>query len=86
MMKEESKMINEYKVDWCPLCDQGWVIIVKDIQTSSLYLCCKECESEWKSPYEITQEQCLPFNTYAKYDFPTEDEVISYGWAEFIKT
>ena len=85
-MKEESKMINEYKVDWCPLCDQGWVIIVKDIQTSNLYVCCKECESEWKSPHEITQEQCLPFNTYAKYDFPTEDEVISYGWAEFIKT
>ena len=25
-----------YKIAWCPLCEQGWVVIVKDKQTSQL--------------------------------------------------
>ena len=39
-----------YKIAWCPLCEQGWVVIVKDKQTSQLYAYCTECETEWNDP------------------------------------
>lgn len=39
-----------YKIAWCPICDQGWVEIVKDSKTSQLYAYCTECETEWNDP------------------------------------
>ena len=39
-----------YKIAWCPLCEQGWVVIVKDKHTSQLYAYCTECETEWNDP------------------------------------
>ena len=78
-------MVNECNVGWCPLCDQGWITVVKSILTSNLYLCCRECDTEWKNPYKLEAEHCLPFNTYGRYEFPTKDEIINYGWSEFLK-
>ena len=51
-----------YKIAWCPLCEQGWVVIVKDKQTSQLYAYCTECETEWNDPAKgIKEESCLPY-------------------------
>ncbi|UPM54803.1 hypothetical protein [Gottfriedia acidiceleris] len=41
------------KVAWCPICDQGWVEIVKDVVTNDLFVYCNECESEWNQPSEV---------------------------------
>ena len=75
-----------YKVGWCPLCDQGWVIIVKDILTSAIYLCCDECETQWENPYAISEMDCLPFNTYGRYEIATENDLNTMGWSEFLKS
>ena len=78
------KNINEkYKCGWCPLCNQGWIIIVKDIQTSNLYLRCAECDTEWINPYKLVKENCLQFNTFGKYALPTEKEIADIGWLNF---
>jgi len=74
-----------YKVGWCPFCEQGWIIIVKDINTSELNLCCTECETHWENPYELYEEHCLKTNKYGKYEIPAEDEIINSGWSEFLK-
>lgn len=50
----------ENKVKWCPVCEQGWVKIVKEINTDKLYLCCSECEAEWSDPDKIEENTCLP--------------------------
>ena len=41
------------KVKWCPICNQGWVEIVKEIETNKLFCYCWECESEWDDPARI---------------------------------
>ena len=48
----------ENKVKWCPICNRGWVEIVKDISTSTLFCCCTECESEWSTPFDIEKSTC----------------------------
>ena len=54
-----------YKIAWCPLCEQGWVVIVKDKQTSQLYAYCTECETEWNDLAKgIKEESCLPFGAF----------------------
>jgi len=43
----------KYKVKWCPVCNQGWVEIVKDDLTGEPLLCCDECEAVWNTPEKI---------------------------------
>ena len=43
----------ESKINWCHVCNQGWVCIVKT--NDNIYYClCAECETEWDSP-----EDCI---------------------------
>jgi len=73
-----------YKIKWCPLCDQGWVKIVKEINTNKLYLCCNECESEWNDVTNISEKTCLPFNSYGKYKDPNFEEIQINKWDKYI--
>lgn len=74
----------ENKVKWCPVCEQGWVKIVKEINTDKLYLCCSECEAEWSDPDKIEENTCLPFNFFEKYIIPTEEDIKKKGWDKYI--
>lgn len=78
--------MNDYKnkVSWCPMCNQGWVQIVKEIESSNLYLCCSECETEWAKPDDITDTSCLPFESFGKYISPTQDELKLVSWDQYI--
>ena len=29
---------NEFKVGWCPICNQGWQVIIMDADTGKLYV------------------------------------------------
>lgn len=65
-----------YKIAWCPLCEQGWVVIVKDKHTSQLYAYCTECETEWNDPAKgIKEESCLPFGAFGQFVPPTFEEI-----------
>ena len=50
----------EFKVAWCPYCDQGWVEIVQDSVTNRLLLLCSECDTIWEKPEDITQYRPAP--------------------------
>lgn len=41
------------KVAWCPICSQGWVQVVRDVETKELFVMCDECESEWNHPEDV---------------------------------
>ena len=51
--RENFVSTNNYRVAWCPICNQGWVEIVKNRKSGLLYLCCDECKAEWTNPEEI---------------------------------
>lgn len=77
-------MRNQYqnKVKWCPICDQGWVEIMKDIDNNKLFLICSECESEWGNPEAIfvsNEKEQLCENISA----PTDEEIKKMGWEKY---
>ena len=74
-----------YKIAWCPLCEQGWVVIVKDKHTSQLYAYCTECETEWNDPAKgIKEESCLPFGAFGQFVPPTFEEISKSDWYKYI--
>lgn len=46
-------MDNCYFIGNCPICRQGMQEILKERETSKLYICCDECEAEWHTPQEL---------------------------------
>lgn len=46
-------MSGDFIVGWCPVCDQGWVELVKEGVTGKLFFCCMECETEWNVSVQI---------------------------------
>lgn len=78
-------MFSKYKVSWCPVCNQGWVEIVKEKKTGILFLCCDECEAEWTNPNEIGILGKGSRFKFGKVTQPSEEEVLSKGWEKYIK-
>ena len=74
----------ENKVKWCPICNQGWIGIVKDVNSGELFCCCSECENEWNDPGDITKELCNRNYTYGQICGPDESEIDSKGWSKYI--
>lgn len=74
----------ENKVKWCPICNQGWVEIVKDISTETLFCCCSECESEWNTPFNIEKKTCNLENKFGFIEDPDYDEIEKLGWDKYI--
>lgn len=79
-------MINtyDYKVKWCPICNQGWVEIVKDVRTGQLFCCCSECESEWDDASNIVPEETNSPEKYEQICDPNEEEISKKGWDRYI--
>ena len=73
----------DFKVKWCPVCNQGWIEIVKDKKSGELFLCCSECETEWSDPSNMTSST----GTHDKFgiiESPTLEEIQTKGWEKFI--
>ncbi|WKA57070.1 hypothetical protein QWY16_11195 [Planococcus shenhongbingii] len=75
----------DFKVDWCKICGQGWVTIVKDKVTNQFTVMCAECENEWDHPLhaqsniktkEVSEEH-LVVN-------PSKEEIQENGWDVYI--
>ena len=73
-----------HKVKWCPICSQGWVEIVKDMETGTLFCCCTECESEWDDTYSIERTSCNPQDKYGRVCEATEEEIEEKGYGQLI--
>lgn len=72
------------KVAWCPICSQGWVQIVKDVETKILYVMCDECESEWKHPDDVMVLKARSDINDNRVTTPTDEEIRIAGWEKYI--
>lgn len=72
------------KVAWCPICNQGWVEIVKEIDTGIFFCCCNECESEWDDPENIKKETVNWPEKYGKICDTTAEEIEQLGLDKYI--
>ncbi|MBN6078294.1 hypothetical protein HYE59_12390 [Aggregatibacter actinomycetemcomitans] len=75
--------LKEYRTKWCPICDQGWVEIVRIISTNELVLCCSECESEWRDPANIMNDKVEPYNEEPIED-PDWEDIVEKGWDRYV--
>lgn len=78
-------MINlyQYKVAWCPVCNQGWVEIAKEKCSDKLFLLCEECESEWDEPSNIKKNNSTR-DKYGLIKVPLLEEIKEKGWDRYI--
>ena len=76
---------DQFKVGWCPICNQGWQVIM---QTSdgTLAVCCKECMSAWPMPEDINVPDKATFDELELEAIPTYEEIVEYGWDKFLIT
>ena len=72
----------KYKVSWCPVCNQGWVEIVKLIETNQLLCCCGECDSQWSTPDNINLMNVV--NIQGLVCEPNYYEIDQKGWTQYI--
>jgi hypothetical protein len=76
--------MHNFKVSWCPICCQGWVIVAKDETTQELFLYCTECETEWKEPEYVLRNHSSIRNKYGFAIQPTLQEVQYKGWSAYL--
>lgn len=77
---------NEYYIiSSCPICRQGYVEIVKEQSTGTLFLCCDECEAEWSTPNDIGVYGKGSRQKYGRVTVPMFDEIKERGWDIYIK-
>jgi formate dehydrogenase maturation protein FdhE len=72
------------KVAWCPICSQGWVEIVKDVETKELYVMCDECENEWNHPEKVEVSKAKTETNDNRVMKPTDEEIRSANWEKYI--
>lgn len=73
----------KFRVKWCPVCDQGWVNIAKEVVTQKMFVFCDECEAEWESPEKITTDTETRFS-YGRRAIPTLAEIREMQWEQYL--
>lgn len=73
----------QYKVAWCPICDQGWVSIAKEKSSKKLFLFCDECDSEWDDASNILKDASTR-DKYGLIEIPLWEEITEKGWDKYI--
>lgn len=76
----------EFKIGWCPFCNQGWAEIVKDISDNDLRVMCSECYTVWNSPQDFIDNIPNPgYQFTAKFTDTTIEEITAKKWDRFIR-
>lgn len=71
-------------IEWCCICSQGWVEIVKEKETGLLYCRCSECEAEWSEPSQVKMVPPM-LSWFGKVVEPTLEEIQQRGWDKYTK-
>jgi hypothetical protein len=74
----------EFKVEWCPVCSQGWVEIVMDKVSKELLFCCSECEVEWSDFESIKQKNSNSCNEDRQIETPSFESIKAKGWEKHL--
>lgn len=73
------------KVDDCPVCGQGQILVVKNASSGDFFVMCDDCESEWDSPQAILEGK----NAWERNNFPvinaTYEEIKNIGWDKYFR-
>ena len=85
-IKSKYKKINI--LSWCKCCDQGWVRIIKDINTDKLYCECDETYGLWASPEDYENGISIKENRFVdivnkrenRFVLASEEEIKSQRW------
>jgi len=70
----------EFKVAWCPYCDQGWVEIVKSVISGKLCLVCSECDTVWSKPEDVRLDHPAIDQEIGRVEVPTLEVIQAAGW------
>lgn len=82
---EEELMHINSNFNQCPLCGQGELLVVQDLESQDYLIMCDDCESSWTDPNESSDyEKCLNRN-YTKVRDATQEEIRKLGWVRFYK-
>lgn len=75
----------KYMIGVCKICHQGYLQIVKDIETNQLYVYCDDCEAEWSNPEDAILCHNGSREKYGLISYPNYDEICNIGWEKYIK-
>ncbi|WP_138756392.1 hypothetical protein [Paenibacillus sinopodophylli] len=76
--------MEEYPVSNCNVCSQGWILIVEEQKTSTCFLYCNECETEWDNPIEFFAGKEGTKNKYGVVREATDWHIKDIGWDKYI--
>lgn len=78
------RLMYEYKIGLCYICNQGWILISKT-DDKQFFCHCEECESTWDSPqdffkHRISKNDKLQFSAINIQD----DDVLPDDWLKYV--
>jgi hypothetical protein len=71
-------------VGHCPICGQGRQWVVTDNLTSDMYVCCEECEAEWKSPKDAPDPALASRDQFGPYSPVRVADLRNHPWFAFV--
>ncbi|WP_322923214.1 hypothetical protein [Paenibacillus campi] len=74
----------KFPIGNCRICNQGWVVIVKEIGSGDLFVYCNECEAEWENPEQYLANFSNKIFEHNMYKEPEEEDVMHQGWDQYI--
>ena len=69
----------------CNICGQGRQMVMCEIASGTYFICCENCESEWRDPSHIRTADVLPRGTFGRARFAEREEMTEHPWSAFIK-
>ena len=75
-----------YKVGWCKNCNQGWLVVAKEIASAKFWIMCDECFTLYDTPKEMTDGICpqQPYKMDGRCESPSMGEITAIGWDSYV--
>ena len=69
----------------CPVCEQGRLLLFKDLTANRLYLHCEECEWGWHDPERAADKDAgfLTLDQQFEAAPASVDDIQSFGWERY---
>ncbi|MBW7453043.1 hypothetical protein ACFOLF_21265 [Paenibacillus sepulcri] len=76
--------LQQYPISTCPICKQGWVVIVKEVVSNKYFVNCNDCETEWENPESFLMKESGTHFKFGRVIEPEEVEVKAIGWEKYV--
>jgi hypothetical protein len=75
----------EHKVDWCDVCEQGWIEIKRNSDSNKIVFKCSECYVEYESYDKINKETIKDSINHSAISLTEQELVDNNLWCIVIK-